>query len=291
MPLGIVFVMDGQDRLAVVSLVGSAVTISVLVAGAVGGIANAVAAGGGLLGGGLCACGLIWDPARGRKRCPRCWYDMAGAAPGPGAPVICPECGRAIIESVGLLRTRASRPIICLGVIVFLACTGWLVFRDNHRNGWWRFLPTAVLVRVLPDGDARAWNQLEERLEARKTILSDGAAAHLEADCVRLIPGVGPLDVRVSAARCIRWLPMQHTVRVQLAVGARPLHRQIREELRLSLPWHLLDDRQGTEDQLKSISQSVDPAEAALAQLLLNEAGSIVWTTEPFGSTPAPPRR
>lgn len=36
---------------------------------------------------------LLWalfrDRSRGRRRCPRCWYDMAGV---PGLQ--CPECGR-----------------------------------------------------------------------------------------------------------------------------------------------------------------------------------------------------
>ena len=36
---------------------------------------------------------LVWamfgDRARGRRRCPRCWYDMSGAT-----LLKCPECGR-----------------------------------------------------------------------------------------------------------------------------------------------------------------------------------------------------
>lgn len=49
---------------------------------------------------------LIGDPSRGRRRCPKCWYDMA-ATPS----LRCPECGRLAKRERDLFRRR-NRPIL-----------------------------------------------------------------------------------------------------------------------------------------------------------------------------------
>src|SRR5690242_19963936 len=44
----------------------------------------------------------VWgDRSRGRRRCPRCWYDMAGVS-----GLVCPECGGRAARERSLLRTR-----------------------------------------------------------------------------------------------------------------------------------------------------------------------------------------
>jgi len=51
---------------------------------------------------------IFWDRARGRRRCPRCWYDMAAAVErtGEDGGFICPECGRRVARVRGLMSTR-----------------------------------------------------------------------------------------------------------------------------------------------------------------------------------------
>src|SRR5687767_10762457 len=63
--------------------------------------------GGGVLalaGMALLAWALFWDRARGRKRCPNCWYDMSQAA--PQSPLRCTECGYEAKNERKLFRTR-----------------------------------------------------------------------------------------------------------------------------------------------------------------------------------------
>lgn len=61
----------------------------------------------------LALAGLLWsirgDPARGRRRCPRCWFDMAGIA-----ALRCPECGAEAREERELGRRRRYRPAMAL---------------------------------------------------------------------------------------------------------------------------------------------------------------------------------
>jgi HEAT repeat protein len=47
---------------------------------------------------------LFADRARGRKRCPKCWYDMSGIVGDP--PHTCPECGKVIKREKRLHKTR-----------------------------------------------------------------------------------------------------------------------------------------------------------------------------------------
>lgn len=64
---------------------------------------------------------LIWslrgDRARGRKRCPHCWYDMSAST-----SLTCPECGRTCASAQQLLRTRRrwKLALIALALIVGL---------------------------------------------------------------------------------------------------------------------------------------------------------------------------
>ena len=44
---------------------------------------------------------LLADRAQGRKRCPKCWYDMSSAD-----SLSCPECGNDAKREADLLNTR-----------------------------------------------------------------------------------------------------------------------------------------------------------------------------------------
>jgi hypothetical protein len=92
---------------------------------------------------------LVWalrgDRARGRRRCPRCWYDLAGTT-----VLTCPECGhRAGAEShTHRPRRRWKLAAVALLAVVAGLCTAaWPIARSNR---WPEFIPSWVLVRIAP---------------------------------------------------------------------------------------------------------------------------------------------
>lgn len=96
---------------------------------------------------------LFADRARGRRRCPSCWYDFAGLA----ANSRCPECGCEGLTERHLSRTRRRWPLACLAFIPLIA--GYItwttprVFEENSATG---FFPTTFLVLAAPTLDAKA---------------------------------------------------------------------------------------------------------------------------------------
>lgn len=80
---------------------------------------------------------LFSDPSRGRKRCPRCWYDMADSP-----TLTCPECGRDARRPDRLLRTRRRPRIAALAVLLNFTAVGL---------GLWPFVSTHDLDRYTPD--------------------------------------------------------------------------------------------------------------------------------------------
>ena len=89
---------------------------------------------------------LFWDRARGRKRCPKCWYSMEGAAKGDGGKYKCPECGRRIADDRTLRRTRRRLRRVALGA--FVCVVGYAVFMTPavRRDGWIAAAPTSALI-------------------------------------------------------------------------------------------------------------------------------------------------
>lgn len=88
---------------------------------------------------------LFWDRARGRQRCPKCWYEMHST---PGTT--CPECGHRIRDPRALGRTRrrwrwAIVAVLLAGVAVGLAETPRM-----RAKGWTSIIPSAALVTVWP---------------------------------------------------------------------------------------------------------------------------------------------
>ena len=92
---------------------------------------------------------LLWslfsDRARGRRRCPRCWYVMEGV---PG--FTCPECGRTAASERRLHRTR--RRWRWAAVAIALLGAAHLIGRAPaiQARGWWAALPRPALVALLP---------------------------------------------------------------------------------------------------------------------------------------------
>ena len=64
---------------------------------------------------------LFADRSRGRRRCPKCWYEMTGVA-----GLRCPECGREARGERKLLRTRRRPMRAAAGLaLALLAMVVW----------------------------------------------------------------------------------------------------------------------------------------------------------------------
>ena len=61
---------------------------------------------------------LFWDRPRGRKRCPKCWYDMAGTS--SRDDLDCPECGHTANTERSLGKTRRRPKVAGLALILLL---------------------------------------------------------------------------------------------------------------------------------------------------------------------------
>lgn len=87
---------------------------------------------------------LLWDRARGRRRCPKCWYDMAGV---PG--MRCPECGREAKSERRLGRTRRRWRWAATGALAVLAGGSAAAFPTVQRDGWTALVPVPVMLRLM----------------------------------------------------------------------------------------------------------------------------------------------
>ncbi len=97
--------------------------------------------------------GLFSDRARGRRRCPRCWYDMSGATETDAWT--CPECGRAARRrgrggARELLRTRRHPIRIYAGIILISVGFSIRATPRVGQRGPVAAVPTSVLVLIAP---------------------------------------------------------------------------------------------------------------------------------------------
>lgn len=94
---------------------------------------------------------LIGDRSKGRRRCPKCWYDMS-ATPGR----TCPECGRTPKREFHLFRARRRAFNLVLCAVLVIASWGALRTPGAIIHGWPVYLPTTALL-VLVDPTAKAF--------------------------------------------------------------------------------------------------------------------------------------
>ena len=80
------------------------------------------------------------DRSRGRKRCPRCWYDMSGGG------LMCPECGHDAGVLRHLYRPRRRRKTAVLGLVIILASYGVWVAPRVRSGSWVAAIPTTVMI-------------------------------------------------------------------------------------------------------------------------------------------------
>ncbi|MBX3404878.1 MAG: hypothetical protein KF699_15820 [Phycisphaeraceae bacterium] len=104
---------------------------------------------------------LFADSARGRKRCPKCWYDMS-ASPA----LTCPECGTTAKSPAALLRTRRHWRVLLVAAVV-LALSAAAAVGPNLRAGrGFDLVPDLVMVALCPyvSGGNRFSRAIDERI-------------------------------------------------------------------------------------------------------------------------------
>lgn len=95
--------------------------------------------------------GWRFDPAKGRRRCPQCWYELEDLPLG----VPCPECGHTATQEAQTLRMRRSKPVLIAGCVMMLAALGLVVAPMVGKANWTKLVPTQVLLwgwRWMPEG-------------------------------------------------------------------------------------------------------------------------------------------
>lgn len=91
---------------------------------------------------------LLRDRSRGRRRCPGCWYDMAGV---PGLQ--CPECGRVAAAEREFHRTRRRWRAAWMAVFLLASAAGAAGWHVHRAGGWSRVVPTWALMPLLPGAE------------------------------------------------------------------------------------------------------------------------------------------
>lgn len=97
----------------------------------------------------LLAWALVGDRARGRRRCPKCWYDLSAARP-EGGGVTCPECGKKSAGERSLRRARRRWRWATLACVVLVGAWASRAWHVARVRGWWRVAPDVVVIAFLP---------------------------------------------------------------------------------------------------------------------------------------------
>ena len=92
--------------------------------------------------------GILGDRARGRRRCPRCWYDLRET---PG--LTCSECGYEAGGEKKLRRARRRPWPMRIGVLFILAGAGLYLVPSFRSGAWIEYAPNTVLIWLFPTID------------------------------------------------------------------------------------------------------------------------------------------
>jgi hypothetical protein len=92
----------------------------------------------------LMAWALFWDRSRGRRRCPKCWYDMRGTD-----SVTCSECGHTVKRQRQLYKTRRRRRWVATGLMLTVVGYGLYTTPAVQRRGMCGMVPNTVIVLLV----------------------------------------------------------------------------------------------------------------------------------------------
>lgn len=91
---------------------------------------------------------LLHDRSRGKKRCPKCWYDMSGAP-----SLTCSECGKSVKRERKLYKTRRHKRWAAVGIVLLVSATCSALAPTISRDGWLSIVPNTALILVSPGAD------------------------------------------------------------------------------------------------------------------------------------------
>lgn len=91
--------------------------------------------------------GLLRDPGRGTRRCPRCWYGMMGVA-----GTVCPECGRDARSERRLFRRRRRWRTFAAGAALSAMALVLCVLPNLSPRQAVSLMPWTAVILLWPDG-------------------------------------------------------------------------------------------------------------------------------------------
>lgn len=113
----------------------------------------------------LLAWALLSDRSGGRRRCPKCWYDMAGTE-----ALTCSECGKTVKRERQLFKTRRRWNWTLVGGLALLGAAVLVVTPKVRRDGPWSLVGDRALLAMLPlAGDGDGW--IADEVQRRTTRL------------------------------------------------------------------------------------------------------------------------
>jgi len=133
---------------------------------------------------------LFADRSRGRKRCPRCWYDMSGT------PTLkCSECGTVVAAERKLFKTRRRWSVVGIAALMVVVAGATAIGPKVRDDTWPELIPDVVMIASAPYtvGGPAFKKEVEERVND-----GDVAAANQDGWLVRR------KLARWAAMRCLR---------------------------------------------------------------------------------------
>lgn len=114
---------------------------------------------------------LLHDRAKGRRRCPKCWYDMTGAE-----RLRCPECGHFAKRERKLFTTRRRWRWAVVALLMMFAGRLGIMCPQIQRDGWWSLVSNTALIYLLvfvDDASGPVAGELLARMEANELSVAD----------------------------------------------------------------------------------------------------------------------
>lgn len=166
----------------------------------------------GLAGIALATWALFADRSRGRRRCPKCWYDLSKTE-----GLRCSECGHRANREAKLFKTRRRWKWVAVSLAFLLTASASSVQPKVNRTGWISLVPTALLFVGVPGIDvATELDEIERRVTVYKPgacfgypdygMLSDWEFSLLQRRCERLALSEDHLDDRILAIHTLGYM-------------------------------------------------------------------------------------
>lgn len=101
---------------------------------------------------------LFRDRSRGRRRCPKCWYDLRCSE-----SLTCPECGYTAKRERQFFKTRRRWRWVASVLLLGLGSYALWLTPTAQRDGWRSLLPTPVIIVAMRYDPAASLTELKKR--------------------------------------------------------------------------------------------------------------------------------